>query len=1182
MVSLASGDFISILMQPSFIHLHNHSEYSLLDGMLRISDGHGNPSDFLKGLAARPGNALAITDHGNMYGAMEFYFLARAVGLKPIVGCECYVTRGSRKDRDKSHGRRENGHMTVLARNEAGYKNLIKMVSSAYLEGFYHDPRIDAELLAKHSEGLVCLSGCLKSHIARGCAEGRLDEAAKMAMEYQDILGKGNFYLELMDHGIPEEMAAMAGLIEVSKRTGIPLVATNDCHYLKKEDWEAHDAHVCISTGSTLDDPDRMRHTQHELYYKSPEEMIKLFSHTPEAIKNTLAIAEMCDLKVETGKLYLPAFDVPSEFKVKNPEEPDFYYLKELCEAGLKLKVPNAGEDYRKRLEFELDVIRRMGFASYFLIVMDFINHGRSIGVPVGPGRGSGAGSLVAYTLDITRVDPLPNGLLFERFLNPGRKSMPDLDIDFSDDGREKVVQYVREKYGAARVANIITYGTIKAKSAVRDVGRVMNIPLSEINAIAKLVPSDPKATLYKALNEVNELKEYARDPKIKKMFDIALKVEGLRRHTGVHAAGVVISKDEITDQVPLSNRNTKEIITTQYDGSMLGSLGMLKVDFLGLRTLSVIETASEFLRAAGNKDFDIYSIPMDDKKTFELLCEGKTTGVFQLESDGMKNLVKGLKPTVFSDIAALVALYRPGPINSGMLETFVERKHGRKKITYDHPLLEPILKDTYGTMVYQEQVMEIAKSLAKFTPSEADDFRKAMGKKKLDVMEKMRSKFVDQAKSMNDIPNKLSTKIFDQMAQFAEYGFNKSHSVAYALVAYQTAWLKVNHPVEFMAALLTSEIGHSPIGSEDKENKLVTYIGEAQDMDIGIQGPSVNRSYKKFSIEDIQGRPAIRFALTAVKNVGAGVVEGLVAERDKNGPFRSFEEFTLRADTKQLNKRVVESLAKGGAFDVFYPAEKPGISRTKAMAAVEAFCGGKGFHDCNQAMLFGEEKKAPAVMSEHALLKNEREVLGFYFSGHPLNSYRRHLAMVANAQAEKVLAGEFAEGAMVRVAGIVAQFKSMQTKKTGEAMAKFEVEDLTGNLGVCLFPKKYKIYGSQLGPNKIVVVTGKVQKSDFGAQNYELIAEEAYSLFDAMNKWARGLVLNLPEGILFDEKQLHELKSALGKSHGMCPVYFQVNAKGRGVYMIETTERITLTDALLHDIERLLGDKTWKVESGF
>ena len=1167
-------------MAPEFIHLHNHSEYSLLDGMLRISDGHGGPSEFLKGLAAVNGNALAITDHGNMYGAMEFYFLARNLGIKPIIGCECYITRGSRKE--KTGTRRDNGHITVLAKNDAGYRNLMKMVSASFIEGFYHDPRIDSELLARHSEGLVCLSGCLKSHIARNCAEGKIDEAVKIASEYNDILGKGNFFIELMDHNIPEETAAMAGLLEVAKRTGLPLVATNDCHYQKKEDWEAHDAHICISTASLMDDPDRMRMTTHELYYKSPAEMIKLFSHTPEAVKNTLVIADMCNVNVDTSKLHLPAFDIPQKYKAAHPEgDGDFYYLRDLCEEGLKKKVPNAGEDYKKRLEFELDTIKKMGFSSYFLIVMDFINHGRSIGVPVGPGRGSGAGALVAYTLDITRVDPLPFSLLFERFLNPGRKSMPDLDIDFSDDGREQVVQYVREKYGASRVANIITYGTIKAKSAIKDVGRVMGIPLADVNAISKLIPADPKATLFKALSEVNELKEYQRDPKLKKMFDIALKVEGLRRQTGVHAAGVVISKDDVTDYVPLANRNNKDVVTTQYDGNVLGTLGMLKVDFLGLRTLTIIETASEFIRALpGKKDFDIYSVPMDDKKTFDLLCEGKTTGVFQLESEGMKKLVKGLKPTVFSDIAALVALYRPGPINSGMLETFVERKHGRKKITYDHPLLEPILKDTYGTMVYQEQVMEIAKSMAKFTPSEADDFRKAMGKKKLDVMEKMRDKFVKQAKDFNDVAPRLSTKIFDQMAQFAEYGFNKSHSVAYALVAYHTAWLKANHPVEFMAALLTSEIGKSAVNSEDKENKLVTYIGEAQDMEIEIAGPSVNQSQKKFSIEDHDGRPAIRFALTAIKNVGEGVVETMVAERAKNGPFRSFEEFTLRADSKQLNKRVIESLAKGGAFDVFYPAEKPELSRAKAMDAVEAFCGGKA-HDANQTMLFGEEKKAAPAMNEHTLLKNEHEVLGFYFSGHPLNSYRRHLSMVANAQAEKVLAGGFAEGAMVRVAGIVAQFKNMQTKKTGEPMAKFEVEDLTGNLGVCLFPKKYKLYGPQLGPNKVVVVAGKVQKSDFGEQNYELIAEEAYGLFDAMNKWARGLVVNLPEGILFDEKQLHDLKAALGRSHGACPVYFQVDAKGRGTYMIETTERVGLTDQLLRDIEKLLGDKTWKVESG-
>ncbi len=1166
-------------MAPEFVHLHNHSEYSLLDGMLRISDGAGHPSDFLKGLGATPGNALAITDHGNMYGAMEFFFHAQSVGLKPIIGCEVYVTKGSRLERDKTTNRSDNGHMTVLARDEEGYRNLMKLVSGSFTEGFYYVPRVDDDLLAKHAKGLVCLSGCIKSHISQACAAGRLDEAEKMAMRYSDILGKGNFYLELMDHNIPEEQAAMAGLIELAKRTGLPLVATNDCHYLKKEDWEAHDAHICISTGSLIDDPDRLKMTTHELYFKSPAEMVKLFSHTPEAVRNTLAIAEMCNLKVDTGKLHLPAFPIPQEYKDKYPEDGDFYYLKDLCDAGLKQKVPGAGDEYRKRLEFELGVIHRMGFSSYFLIVRDFIQYGRAHGVPIGPGRGSGAGALVAYTLDITRVDPLPYNLLFERFLNPDRKSMPDLDIDFSDEGREQVVQYVREKYGSSRVANIITYGTIKAKSAIKDVGRVMGIPLADVNAISKLIPGDPKATLHKALEEVNELKEFQKDPKLKKLFDIALKVEGLRRQTGVHAAGVVISKDEVTNYVPLATGNNKGVVTTQYDGPMLGTLGMLKVDFLGLRTLNIIEMACEFIRAGGRKDFDIYQVPLDDKPTFELLCEGRTTGVFQLESEGMKKLVKGLKPTQFSDIAALVALYRPGPIEAGMLEMFVDRKHGRKKIVYDHPVLEPILKDTYGTMVYQEQVMEIAKKLANFTPGEADGFRKAMSKKKLDVMEQMRIKFVDQSKKFNEVAPKLSSKIFDQMVQFAGYGFNKSHSVAYALVAYHTAWLKANYPVEYMAALLSSEIGKNAMNSEDKENKLVTYIGEAQEMEIEILGPSVNRSYKKFAIEEHAGKPAIRFALTAVKNVGEGVVDAIVAEREKNGPYRSFEEFTLRVDSKQLNKRVMESMAKGCCFDCFYPAAKPEITRAKAVEAVEAFGGGKAY-DANQGMLFGEEKKESAAMSEHVLLKNEREVLGFYFSGHPLNSYRRHLSMVSNATAEKVLAGAFEEGSIVRVAGIVSQFRNMQTKKTGEAMAKFEIEDLSANVGVCLFPKKYKMYGASLGPNKIVVVAGKVQKSDFGEQHFELIAEEAYGLFEAMNKWARGLVVNIPEGALFDEKQLQALKSVLAKSQGMCPVYFQANTKGSGVYMIETTERVGLSDTMLRDIEKLLGEKSWKVES--
>ena len=1174
-----------------FIHLHNHSEYSLLDGMLRITDGEGHPSEFLKGLADRKIPALAFTDHGNMYGAMEFYFTAQAAGVRPIIGCEVYTAKGSRLLKDKSSSRKDNGHLTILAQNQTGYQNLMKLVTKGYLEGFYHDPRIDLEILAQHREGLVVLSGCLKSHVARACALGEIDAAVKIASEYSAIMGKGNYFLELMDHGIPEEAAALKGLLEVAKRTGLPVVATNDCHYQKKEDWEAHDAHICISTGSLVDDPDRMKMTTHDLYFKSPEEMIQLFSHTPEAVKNTISIAEMCDLKIESGKLYLPDFDIPAEYKARySAEDSQFEYLKALCAQGLEVKLGRVSDEYKKRIDYELGVIRRMGFASYFLIVMDFIKYSRAHGVPVGPGRGSGAGSLVAFALDITRVDPIINGLLFERFLNPDRKSMPDLDIDFADSGRESIVEYVRQKYGVNNVANIITYGTIKAKSAVRDVGRVMNIPLTDINAIAKLIPDGE--TLYKAMETVPDIKTCQKDPKIKKMFEIALKIEGLRRQTGVHAAGVVITKEPVVNYVPLANRNNKDVITTQYDGNMLTRLGLLKVDFLGLRTLTIIETASALIRGGGKKDFDIYEIPLDDKKTYDLMCDGRTTGVFQLESEGMKKLIKGLKPSQFSDIAALVALYRPGPIQSGMLELFVERKHGRKKIVYDHPILEPILKDTYGTMVYQEQVMEIAKKLALFSPGDADFLRKAMSKKKPEEMEILRAKFTDKAKG-NDIALKVSTKIFDQILQFAGYGFNKSHSVAYALVAYQTAWLKANYPVEFMCALLTSEIGHNAVNSDDKENKQVTYIGEAQAMDIEILGPDLNHSGKIFTIEAHSGKPAVRFALTAVKNVGEGVVEAVVAERGKNGPFKSFEEFTLRADTKQLNKRVIESLAKSGAYDNLYPSPTIELARTKALRAVENFSetGSKGRRDQEgQDLLFGvTASRKPSntavlpseALNEHTILKYEKEVLGFYFSGHPLNSYRRHISMISNAGIEKILTAGFKSGEMVRVAGIVLQSKVMQTKK-GDTMAKFEFEDLSGSISVCLFPKKYAVYGSHLGPNKIVVVTGKVQESDFGTNPFELIAEEVLELFDAMNKWGRNIVIELPEGILFDEKQLSELKNTLGHNNGECPVYLKIQTKAKRSYMVEMRDRVALNDTLFKALEKLLGEKTWQVETAY
>ncbi|MDT8286660.1 MAG: DNA polymerase III subunit alpha [Elusimicrobiales bacterium] len=1172
-----------------FIHLHNHSEYSMLDGMLRVTDGHGKPSAFLKELSSKRVPAMAITDHGNMYGALEFYNTASAAGIKPIIGCEVYVAKGSRLDKDKAtSNRRDNGHLTLLAENNEGYQNLLELVSRAFLEGFYHDPRIDLELLEKYKGGLVAMSGCLKSHVARACAAGDMAEAEKRAAEYAAIMGKDNFYLELMDHGIPEERAAMKGLLELSKKMGLPVVATNDCHYPKREDWEAHDAQLCIATGRLIQDEDRMRMSTHEFYYKSPEEMIELFSHTPEAVKSTLDIASRCNVKLNTGDFVFPIFNPPANYK--SGTEGQFDYLRDLCLEGLKVKVGKVPDNYLERLEFELGVIKRMGFSGYFLIVMDFIKHARSVGIPVGPGRGSGAGSLVAYALDITRVDPLVHGLLFERFLNPDRKSMPDLDIDFSDKGRDEVIEYVRTRYGRDNVANIITYNSIKAKSALKDMGRVMDVPLADVNALCKLIPNNEP--LAKVVSEVQELRDAQKDPKIKKLFDMAFKVEGLKRQPGVHAAGVVITREAVTKYVPLSNKNNKNVVTTQYDGNQLGNLGLLKMDFLGLRTLTVIESAAAMIRAAGDKDFDIYGIPLDDKKAFELLSAGRTTGVFQLESDGMKKLVKSLKPSVFSDISALVALYRPGPIQSGMLEMFVDRKHGRKKVVYDHQLMEDALRDTYGTMVYQEQVMEISKRLAGFTPGEADGLRKAMGKKNAEAMEKMRLMFVDGCKK-NDIPAKLSAKIYDDMAKFAGYGFNKSHSVAYALVAYQTAWLKANYPAEFMASLLTSEIGHSPVDEEGgKENKIVTYVEEAQEMGLEVLGPDINASGPVFSLEKKEGKTALRFAMTAIKNVGDGVVAEIAAEREKNGPFKTVSDLVCRMDGRQLNKRVLESAARAGAFDSLFKDPKMEERRARALAAAEKAAASlskpKKACDESQDMLFGADSlvqkdtsaDGPApVLSEHDLLKNEKEVLGFYLSGHPLTSLRRQMAMLTTASVEKVSAGGYRKGSAVRLGGMILQVKNITTKK-GDPMARFELEDLSGSISATMFPRQYALYSRYLVPNQIVLVQGQVNESNFGEGGFEILADEVSTMGEAFGKWGKNLVVFLSDANLLDDKQLSALKSAMGKHQGGVPVYLRLDTRGSGKYVVEMSERVALDEKLFKDIESVLGEKTWQVES--
>lgn len=1154
-----------------FVHLHNHTEYSLLDGMLRISENH-KPSKFLKSLVEQGIPAIAMTDHGNMYGALDFYESARGAGIKPIVGCEFYITEGKYTEKDKSR----TGHLTLLARNHEGYLNLMKLNSHAWVDGFYYHPRIDKELLAKHSGGLLCLSGCLKGFLSQYVREeGGFEKACALAKEYEDIFGKGNYYIELMDHGIREEVESIPLLKDVSKRTGIPVVATNDCHYEKKEDWEAHDVHVCISTGKTLNDPKRMQ-MSHELYFKSPEEMHALFSHTPEACANTLEIAEKCNLEFPKHGFILPKFDIPPEFSSSSE------YFKDLCRKGLTQKMDGqVPEEYWKQLEYEFNVIITMGFDCYFLIVQDFINWARANGIPIGPGRGSGAGSLVAYSLDITRVDPIQNKLLFERFLNPDRVSMPDLDIDMSDAGRERVIDYVRGKYGHDKVSQIITFGTMKAKLALKDVARVMEVPVAEANRIAKMIPNDPKMTLEKAL-EIQELKnEIDKNPQSKKLFDMARKIEGLKRHTGIHAAGVLITKDAVSEYVPLA-RGARDAITTQFEGEPCSNLGLLKMDFLGLRTLTVIDNAEKMIRERHDPHFDINKIPLDDKKTYDMLSACKTLGIFQLESGGMRDLIKRLQPSQFSDLSALVALYRPGPMESGMMDMFVRRKSGQEKIEYETPLLEEPLKDTYGCMLYQEQIMEISKRLGGFTPGEADTLRKAMGKKKIDVMEKFGKQFVEGCKEQK-IPEKIASHIYEQMKAFAGYGFNKSHSYAYALVSYQTAYLKANYPIEFMCSALTNEIGHNAIGADDKENKIVTYLEEARSMGFEILPPDVNASQPEFSVEEKDGKECIRFALEAIKNAGEEGCISIVEERKKGGTYKSLEDLCGRIDLFQANKKTIESLTKAGALDSMAPGQDPKITRANILANIDdaidtAHLVAKE-KEQNMGNLFGDDfssvlsfkKKAtatvrPLTMSE--LLNYEKEVLGLFFSGHPMEKYQSNLKQLNCTPIIDILEGR-AEGRL-SVLGIVTLFKKRQNKMKKE-WAQMVIEDCTGSIMVNAFPKAYENMSHKLGPNAILNFMGNVRVDDESAR-IEINLQDVSNITDLIANRAKEFTVSLPAD--YTKNQLEKLKNYLEMTRGATAVYLEVPSKEnpKKMHRIRTSKRIILHKSLLEFVENELG----------
>ncbi len=1184
-----------------FVHLHSHSEYSLLDGAARLTDEKGKPGELLKMVASMKMPALALTDHGNLYGAIEFYQAAKAVGVKPIIGCEMYLAPKSRLDRSSQRGQEDAFyHFTVLARDNEGYQNLIQLVSIGFLEGYYYKPRVDKEVLAKYGKGLIVLSGCLKGELAQALLADREKEALQIVETYQGLFGKENYYLELMDHGLADQRRQNDKLLELSKKTGVPLVVTNDCHYLKKTDAPAHDALLCIGTGSTIVEPNRLKFNAEEFYYKSAGEMYEVFKTCPDAVRRSVEIAERCNVEIRLDQMLLPHYEVPEGDTADA-------LLERLCLEGLKQRYGAAEAKYHERLQYELSVIRKMGFSTYFLIVWDFVHYAKKNRIPVGPGRGSGAGSLVSYALAITDICPVKYGLLFERFLNPDRRSMPDLDIDFSDEGRERVIEYVRNKYGEKSVAQIITFGSMLARLVVRDVGRVMGFPIAEVDRIAKLIPRELGTTIEMARKNVPELQqECKKNPEIDRLLQTAQRLEGLKRHTGVHAAGIVIAKGDLTQYVPLA-KGSKDVVTTQFDGDGLLKLGMLKMDFLGLRTLTVIQHTCRLIRDRHKPDFDLTTIPLDDQVTFKLLQDAKAIGVFQLESTGMRELLRKLHPTIFEDIIALIALYRPGPMGAGMLDDFVKRKHNPLMIKYDHPILEPILKETYGVILYQEQVMRIATDMGGFTPGQADGLRKAMGKKIVEEMEKQREAFVKGAVAKN-IPEKIAQHVYEQIAFFGGYGFNKSHSTAYGLISYQTAFLKANYPIEYMTAIVTSEIGHSAIGKEE-DSKLVIFLSEAESMGLKVLPPDVQKSFSEFTIEENQTSPtpapppaslekggrrpedsAIRFGLLAVKNVGSGAVESIVKARKSGGPFVSFEDLCQRIDLRQTNRKVLESLVKAGALDTLMK-EKTNKSRPQLMASLDQVMArsAKFREDAEggQSSLFEMDEvgraahrplapgeiKAAGSWSDHELLGYEKEVLGFYLSGHPLARFQSELHMFSTHKLDKLPGADTA----VRIAGMISSVRRLVTKAKKEPYARARFEDLHGEVDLVIFPRAYAGGVSQLlKSSEMVVVTGRINRRiDEGP--IEIIVEEMVPLAQARESYVSELLVRMSTPDV-EEKTLQDLRETLAKFPGRCRVCFEVPTAPEGSVIVETDLTVMPSQDLFLEIEKHLGHESWLI----
>ncbi|MDH4227391.1 MAG: DNA polymerase III subunit alpha [Deltaproteobacteria bacterium] len=1132
-----------------FVHLHLHTQYSLLDGAIR-------PERLFERVKEMKMPAVAMTDHGNLFGAIDFYRKGMTSGVKPIIGCEVYVAQGRHDDRSRPVRGGEYGenfhHLVLLVKNIKGYHNLCKLLTKAYLDGFYYKPRVDKELLRTYNEGLIALSACLHGEVASNLMEGNPKRAEDVAREYSEIFTDRRFYLEIQDNGIEEQKKVNEGMLELAKRTGLPLVATNDCHYLNKQDARWHEVLLCIQTGKTMSDSTRMRFTTDEFYVKSPEEMIRAFSHVPEAVQNTIEIAERCNLELKFGESHLPDFPLPKgetldAFLAKKAEAGLEVRLKAMAAKGMD--ADSVKWQYYERLKKELTVINRMGFPGYFLIVSDFIEYARSKNIPVGPGRGSAAGSLVAYAIGITNLDPIRYNLLFERFLNPDRISLPDIDIDFCFEGRDSVIKYVTEKYGSDNVTQIITFGQMKARAVIRDVGRALDMPYADVDKISKLVPNQIGITIEKAVEDEAKLKDLIKaDARVAELIEVAKGLEGLPRHASTHAAGVVISNAPLVEYLPLYKGQKDNFVTSQYAMKNIEELGLVKFDFLGIKTLTLIDRAVKTVKRNRGVDIDIDNLPLSDEKTFKLVAAGLTNGTFQLESTGIKELLRKLKPETFEDMIATVALYRPGPLQSGMVDDFIKRKHKQTPIVYELEQLKPILENTYGVMVYQEQVMEISKVLAGYTPGDADVLRKAMGKKVHEVMLEQREKFLEGAKK-NNVPPKKAEKIFDLMAHFAGYGFNKSHSAAYAMVAYQTAYLKAHYPVEFMAALLSINM--------DNTDKVMKYMGECRDTGVKVLPPDLNESSVDFTVSE----DSIRFGLAAVKNVGSAAIESVLEVRAE-GPFLSLTDFLSRVDSRKLNKKVVESLIKCGAFDFTKKPRKALFeSLDKAMDAAAAV---QRDREAGQTSLFdvmggGGGKKSASTddipagakeWEEKELLLYEKETLGFYITAHPLSRYLKELSFFTTDTTDSLM--DKSSGDDVSVAGIVTSMRETTTKK-GSRMGFARVEDISGAVEVVIFSDLYAKCKELVSSDEPVVVSGKLEKEaaranaanngavdTVEAEEYKIIARDIVSIDDAKDRKPKKTHIKASVAVL-NEAALPSLRKVLESRPGKSPVFLHL-----------------------------------------